>query len=541
VTSTESIVPDEAVHAPALEMRGITKRYPGVIANDHIDLEVRPGEIHALLGENGAGKTTLMNILYGLARPDEGEILLDGSPARIANPTDAIARGINMVHQHFMLVPVLTVAENILLGEETMAGPIFLDRKEAKRRIIELGKRFGFEIDPDVKVGDLSVGWQQRVEILKALYRNAKVLVLDEPTAVLTPQETDEIFAVLRRLAQEGHSIVFISHKLYEVLAIADRITVIRRGRVVGSRIPTETDEEDLAALMVGRDVQLVVDRGESHPADVRLEVHGLTVRDDRGTDAVRGVDFEIRSGEIFGIAGVAGNGQDELVEAIVGLRKPTAGSVILDGRDVTNASTREMTNLGTGYVPADRHRFGLVLSFTVADNLVLTDYYRPPYARGLIRNEDAIEERGAVAIKEYDVRAPSASVLAGTLSGGNQQKVVVARELDGDLRLLVLDQPTRGLDVGSIEFIHRQAIKKRDAGTAVLLVSAELDEVLEISDRVAVMYRGQIVDIVDGRTADRNAVGVLMATGLKHEAAIAVGAAPPEPPPAAASPGAAS
>jgi simple sugar transport system ATP-binding protein len=541
VTSTESIVPDEAVHAPALEMRGITKRYPGVIANDHIDLEVRPGEIHALLGENGAGKTTLMNILYGLARPDEGEILLDGSPARIANPTDAIARGINMVHQHFMLVPVLTVAENILLGEETMAGPIFLDRKEAKRRIIELGKRFGFEIDPDVKVGDLSVGWQQRVEILKALYRNAKVLVLDEPTAVLTPQETDEIFAVLRRLAQEGHSIVFISHKLYEVLAIADRITVIRRGRVVGSRIPTETDEEDLAALMVGRDVQLVVDRGESHPADVRLEVHGLTVRDDRGTDAVRGVDFEIRSGEIFGIAGVAGNGQDELVEAIVGLRKPTAGSVILDGRDVTNASTREMTNLGTGYVPADRHRFGLVLSFTVADNLVLTDYYRPPYARGMIRNEDAIEERGAVAIKEYDVRAPSASVLAGTLSGGNQQKVVVARELDGDLRLLVLDQPTRGLDVGSIEFIHRQAIKKRDAGTAVLLVSAELDEVLEISDRVAVMYRGQIVDIVDGRTADRNAVGVLMATGLKHEAAIAVGAAPPEPPPAAASPGAAS
>jgi len=541
VTSTESIVPDEAVHAPALEMRGITKRYPGVVANDHIDLEVRPGEIHALLGENGAGKTTLMNILYGLARPDEGEILLDGAPVRIANPTDAIARGINMVHQHFMLVPVLTVAENILLGEETMAGPIFLDRKEAKRRIIELGKRFGFEIDPDVKVGDLSVGWQQRVEILKALYRNAKVLVLDEPTAVLTPQETDEIFAVLRRLAQEGHSIVFISHKLYEVLAIADRITVIRRGRVVGSRIPAETDEEDLAALMVGRDVQLVVDRGESHPAEVRLEVHGLKVRDDRGTDAVRGVDFEIRAGEIFGIAGVAGNGQDELVEAIVGLRKPADGTVILDGRDVTNASTREMTNLGTGYVPADRHRFGLVLSFTVADNLVLTDYYRAPYARGVIRNDEAIEARGAVAIKEYDIRTPSATVLAGTLSGGNQQKVVVARELDGDLRLLVLDQPTRGLDVGSIEFIHRQAIKKRDAGTAVLLVSAELDEVLELSDRVAVMYRGQVVDIVDARTADRNAVGVLMATGLKHEAAIAVGAAPPEPPPATAAPGAAS
>ena len=524
--------PAEVVHAPALEMRGITKRYPGVIANDHIDLEVRPGEIHALLGENGAGKTTLMNILYGLARPDEGEILLDGTPARIANPTDAIARGINMVHQHFMLVPVLTVAENILLGEETMANPIFLDQRESKRRIVELGKRFGFDIDPDVKVGDLSVGWQQRVEILKALYRNAKVLVLDEPTAVLTPQETEEIFAVLRRLAQEGHSIVFISHKLYEVLTIADRITVIRRGRVVGSRLPSETDEEDLAALMVGRDVQLVVDRGESHPAEVRLAVRGLKVRDDRGTDAVRGVDFEIRAGEIFGIAGVAGNGQDELVEAIVGLRKPAEGTVTLDGKDVTDLSTREMTNLGTGYVPADRHRFGLVLSFTVADNLVLTDYYRAPYAHRLVRNDEAIDARGATAVKEYDIRTPSASVLAGTLSGGNQQKVVVARELDGDLRLLVLDQPTRGLDVGSIEFIHRQAIKKRNAGTAVLLVSAELDEVIELSDRVAVMYRGQIVDVVDGRTADRNEVGMLMATGLKHEAAIATGAVPAEPPP---------
>ena len=527
MTSSQEVVPGAVVHAPvvhapALEMRGITKRYPGVVANDGIDLEVRPGEIHALLGENGAGKTTLMNILYGLARPDEGEILIDGSPVRIANPTDAIARGINMVHQHFMLVPVLTVAENILLGEETMAGPIFIDRAEAKRRIVELGKQFGFEIDPDVKVGELSVGWQQRVEILKALYRNAKVLVLDEPTAVLTPQETDEIFAVLRRLAEEGHSIVFISHKLYEVLAIADRITVIRRGRVVGSRIPAETDEGDLAALMVGRDVQLVVDRGESHPGEVRLQVEGLKVRDDRGSEVVRGVDFEIRAGEIFGIAGVAGNGQDELVEAIVGLRKPAAGSVRLDGRDVTNATTRQMTNLGTGYVPADRHRFGLVLSFSVADNLVLTDYYRPPYAHGIVRNDEAIEERGARAIAEYDVRTPSPDVMAGTLSGGNQQKLVVARELDGDLRLIVLDQPTRGLDVGSIEFIHRQAIANRNRGVAILLVSAELDEVLELSDRVAVMYRGQIVSVIDGRTADRNEVGMLMATGKRDPVAAA-------------------
>ncbi len=527
MTATEGIAPAAPVRAPALEMRGITKRYPGVIANDHIDLEVRPGEIHALLGENGAGKTTLMNILYGLARPDEGQILIDGSPVRIASPTDAIARGINMVHQHFMLVPVLTVAENILLGEETMANPVFLDRREAKRRIVALGKQFGFDIDPDVKVGTLSVGWQQRVEILKALYRNARVLVLDEPTAVLTPQETDEIFAVLRRLAEEGHSIVFISHKLYEVLAIADRITVIRRGRVVGQRIPSETNEEDLASLMVGRDVQLVVDRGESHPADVRLQVSGLQVNDDRGTEVVRGVDFEIRAGEIFGIAGVAGNGQDELVEAIVGLRKPAAGTVRLDDRDVTDLATRHMTNLGTGYVPADRHRFGLVLGFSVADNLVLTDYYHAPYARGILRNDDAIIERGKRAIAEYDIRTPSAELTAGTLSGGNQQKIVVARELDGDLRLLVLDQPTRGLDVGSIEFIHRQAIKKRDAGTAVLLVSAELDEVLELSDRVAVMYRGQIVAVLDGRTADRNEVGMLMATGTRHEAAVASGAIP--------------
>jgi simple sugar transport system ATP-binding protein len=525
VTATAETVREEPVRAPALEMRGITKRYPGVVANDKIDLDVRPGEIHALLGENGAGKTTLMNILYGLARPDEGEILIDGEPVRIANPTDAIHRGINMVHQHFMLVPVLTVAENILLGEETMANPIFLDRRESRRRIVELGQRFGFEIDPDVKVGELSVGWQQRVEILKALYRNARVLVLDEPTAVLTPQETEEIFAVLRRLAENGHSIVFISHKLYEVLEIADRITVIRRGRVVGARVPAETDEEDLAALMVGRDVQLVVDRGESHPGDVRLEVKGLKVRDDRGSEVVRGVDFQIRAGEIFGIAGVAGNGQDELVEAIVGLRKPAEGSVLLDGRDVTNLPTRDMTNLGVGYVPADRHRFGLVLPFSIADNIVLTDYYRRPYARRLVRNDAAIEERGKAAVAEYDIRTPSADVTASTLSGGNQQKIVVARELDGDLRLLVLDQPTRGLDVGSIEFIHRQAIRKRDAGTAVLLVSAELDEVLELSDRVAVMYRGQIVAVVDGRTADRNEVGVLMATGLRQEAAVASGA----------------
>src|SRR6478609_9996573 len=364
-------------------MRGITKRYPGVVANDGIDLEIRPGEIHALLGENGAGKSTLMNILYGLATPDEGEILLDGSVVTIKGPSDAIARGISMVHQHFMLVPVLSVADNILLGEETMANPIFLDRKEARRRIVELGKRFGFEIDPDVKVEALSVGWQQRVEILKALYRDARILVLDEPTAVLTPQETKEIFAVLRRLAAEGHSIIFISHKLYEVLEIADRITIIRRGKVVGQRLPAETDEDDLAELMVGREVQLTVDRGESHPGDVALIADDLHVNDDRATEVVRGVSFEVKAGEIFGIAGVAGNGQDELVEALVGLRKVSGGRITLNGRDVTGRSPRQMNEAGVSYVPADRHRFGLVLPFPVADNLVLTSYYRAPFARG--------------------------------------------------------------------------------------------------------------------------------------------------------------
>jgi simple sugar transport system ATP-binding protein len=505
-------------------MRGITKRYPGVVANDHIDLTVRPGEIHALLGENGAGKTTLMNVLYGLARPDEGEILLDGQVVQISGPADAIARGINMVHQHFMLVPVLSVADNILLGEETMRGPIFLDRREAHRRIVELGQRFGFEIDPEVRVGSLSVGWQQRVEILKALYRNARILVLDEPTAVLTPQETEEIFAVLRRLAEEGHSIVFISHKLYEVLEIADRITVIRRGRVVGERLPAETNEDDLAELMVGREVQLTVDRGTSHPAAVALKVEGLHARDDRGTEVVRGIDLEVRSGEILGIAGVAGNGQDELVEVIVGLRHATAGRVLLDERDISGQSPRDINEAGVGYIPADRQRFGLVLSFPLADNLVLTQYHQAPYAHGFRRDDRAIEAHAEERIRQFDVRATSATERASSLSGGNQQKIIVAREFGPERRVLVLDQPTRGLDVGSIEFIHRQTIAKRDAGTAILLVSAELDEILELSDRIAVMYRGQIVAVRDGRSADKNEIGLLMATGGSGRAADASG-----------------
>jgi ABC-type uncharacterized transport system ATPase subunit len=511
---TESV--PESVTAPALEMRAITKRYPGVVANDGIDLDVRPGEIHALLGENGAGKSTLMNILYGLATPDSGEILLDGAVIRISGPSDAIARGISMVHQHFMLVPVMSVADNILLGAETMANPIFLDRAEAHRRIIELGSRFGFEIDPEVPVGSLSVGWQQRVEILKALYRQARILVLDEPTAVLTPQETKEIFSVLRRLADEGHSIIFISHKLNEVLEIADRITVIRRGKVVGSRIPKETNEDDLAALMVGRNVQLVVDRGESHPAGPTLTVSDLKVADDRGQQTVNGISFEVRAGEILGVAGVAGNGQEELVEALTGLRKPTSGSVSLAGRDVTGSGPRELQQRGMSFVPGDRHRFGLVLSFPLSDNLVLTQYDESPYVKGLLRNDSAIEAWAEQAIAEYDIRTPSSSVAASTLSGGNQQKAIVAREFSRKLTALILDQPTRGLDVGSIEFIHRQVIAKRDQGAAILLVSAELDEVLELSDRVAVVYRGEIVALVDGPTAEREEVGLLMAAGRR-------------------------
>jgi ABC-type uncharacterized transport system ATPase subunit len=498
----------------ALEMRGITKRYPGVLANDHVDLEVRRGEIHALLGENGAGKTTLMNILYGLATPDEGTIRLQGKEVTIRSPSDAIAQGISMVHQHFMLVPVLTVAENILLGEEPMSNPIFLDRKGAHTRIRELGRFFGAEIDPDMRVGSLSVGWQQRVEILKALYRNADVLVLDEPTAVLTPQETTEIFTVLRRLTAEGTSIIFISHKLYEVVEIADRITVIRRGKVVGQRLPSETNEDDLAELMVGREVQLTVDRGESHPTTPTLTIEGLQAKDDRGHEVVHRVSLEVRAGEIFGIAGVAGNGQDELVESLIGLRKPSAGSVHLAGRNVTGTGSREMHALGVGFVPADRQRYGLVLSFPLTDNAVLTDYYHPPYSSGLVRKDEAIRRHADEVIAEFDVRTPSATVRASTLSGGNQQKIIVGREFDRDLVLLVLDQPTRGLDVGSIEFIHRQAIAKRNAGTAILLVSAELDEVLELSDRIGVMYRGRIVAVLDGRTATREEVGLLMATG---------------------------
>jgi ABC-type uncharacterized transport system ATPase subunit len=500
--------------APALEMRGISKRFPGVVANDGIDLSIRPGEIHALLGENGAGKSTLMNILYGLLTPDEGEILLNGQPAQITSPSDAIARGIGMVHQHFMLVPVFSVAENIVLGNETMANPVFLDVHRSENRIRDLATQLGFEIDPDAKAGDLSVGIQQRIEILKALYRGAKVLILDEPTAVLTPQETVEIFAVLRRLAAEGTSIVFISHKLYEVLEIADRITVIRRGKVVGQADPKTATEEQLAEMMVGREVSLIVDKGPAHPGDVVLRVADLSVADDRGTTVVNDCSFEVRFGEIFGIAGVAGNGQAELVEALNGLRRVTGGSVRLLDQDITNHSSRDLSERGIAYIPGDRQRFGLVLPYPIEDNLVLTEYYHPPFSHRGVIDERAIARRAKELIPQFDIRTPSGDVPTSTLSGGNQQKVIVAREFSRDLKLLIADQPTRGIDVGSIEFIHKQIVAKRDAGTAVLLVSAELDEVLELSDRIGIIFRGRLVAIVDAEGAEKDRIGLIMATG---------------------------
>ena len=503
---------------PVLQMRSVTKRFPtGTLANDAIDLDLGASEIHALLGENGAGKTTLMNILYGLVTPDEGEIRIDGAPVAIRDPADAIARGIGMVHQHFMLVPVLSVAENVVLGQEITRGGQVLDMHAAEQRIRELAQRLSFTVDPRARVDQLSLGQQQRVEVLKAIYRGARILVLDEPTAVLTPQETREIFGVLRRLRDEGTSIIFISHKLDEVLEIADRITVIRRGKVVGTRKPTETNENELAELMVGRAVSLRVDRGQSHPGDIVLEVVGLRATDDRRHEVCQGVDLSVRAGEIVGIAGVGGNGQDELVECLIGLRRPTAGTMRLAGVDITRLTVDARRDRGIAYVPADRQRFGLVLPYRLPDNFVLTRYAETPFASGLggfVRQDGPIRGEAERLAKEFDVRASSLDVAAATLSGGNQQKVVVAREFRHDLKVLILDQPTRGLDVGSVEFIHEQVIERRDAGVAVVLVSAELDEVLDLSDRILVMYRGRIVGSFAAAEAQRERVGLLMATG---------------------------
>jgi len=494
-----------------LELRGITKRFGDLVANDGIDLVIQPGEIRALLGENGAGKTTLMNVLYGLVQPDEGEILIDDRPVTIRSPRDAIAARIGMVHQHFMLVPVFTVAENVTLGLERVGPFGLLDRKRTRRDVLELSERFGLRVDPDAYVEDLPVGVQQRVEIIKALMRDASVLVLDEPTAVLTPNETDDLFRIMRELRTGGRSIVFISHKLKEVQQIADTITIIRRGKVVGERPPSTTDSE-LAALMVGRSVQLRVTKPPARPAGVVLDVSGLSVYGERGEPSVRDVSFQVRAGEILGVAGVQGNGQTELCEALIGLR-PSTGSVRLNGRDLSHASTRDRLRAGIGYIPEDRQEDGLVGDFSVAENLVLDVYDQPPYASGLALNLEAIRAAAERRVADYDVRTTSIATHASTLSGGNQQKIIVAREMGREVKLLLASQPTRGLDVGSIEFVHKQIVAQRDDGAAVVIVSSELDEIYALSDRIAVMYEGRIVGFSAPDTPEYE-LGLMMAGG---------------------------
>ncbi len=633
--------------APILELRGITKVFPGVRANDHIDLTLEKGEVHALLGENGAGKTTLMNILYGLYSPDEGQIRLNGQEVQIAGPSDAIAQGIGMVHQHFMLVPVMTVTENVMLGVESLVktcswkgflrftaavwgllyllyalnrllvdpaaawtpslqafawvadgaillggvaalygafallsfllktgplsllwfaladnalrtglllglillapsqqGPLFgaslggviaglvlvdlagtflsyavvdtltsfLDRRQVAARIREISSQYHLEVDPDAYIKDLPVGVQQRVEIIKVLYRHADILILDEPTAVLTPQEATDLFRIMHALLDQGKSIIFITHKLKEVLAVADRITVLRGGRVVGTTTPGQSTEASLAAMMVGREVILTVDKTPAQPQEEVLVVRNLHVRDDRGTATVNGVSFEVRAGEILGIAGVQGNGQTELVEALTGLRAAEAGQVYIRGHETTRASPREITELGVAHIPEDRQRDGLVLSFPVADNLMLCTYYLSPFARWLALQQREIARSAEQLVNQFDVRTPSILVPASNLSGGNQQKVIVARELSRPIYLLIASQPTRGLDVGSIEYIHNQLVRKRDDGCAVFLVSAELDEILSLADRIAVMYRGRFMAVLPREEADKERLGLLMA-----------------------------
>lgn len=498
-----------------LEVRGLTKRFPGVLANDHISLRVNRGEVLGLLGENGAGKSTLMNLIYGLYNPDEGEILVNGTPVKIKDPNDAIRRGIGMVHQHFQLVPVLTVTENIMLGNEIVSGP-FLNRGAAKKRILEIADQYGLQVDPDALVRDLSVGIQQRVEIIKALYRNAEILILDEPSAVLTPQETEGLFEIMESLKARGVSIIFITHKLKEVLRICDRIMVLRLGKVVGEADPKQSTQESLASMMVGRSVLLSVDKQPAQPTNAVLDVLHLNVLDDRMLLAVKNVSLQVRSGEIVGVAGVQGNGQTELVEAITGLRPIVGGHITLDGTDITHASPRKVTEAGVAHVPEDRQKNGMVAPFPIKDNMRLQQYYLAPFSAGIISNERTINENAEALVERFDVRTPGIDTTIGALSGGNQQKVIVAREFSRKSKLLIAAQPTRGLDVGSIEFIHKQIVRMRDEGSGVLLVSTELDEILSLSDRIAVMYAGQIIDIVDAADATRESIGLLMA-GIRN------------------------
>lgn len=495
-----------------LELKGITKRFGTLVANDSIDLVVESGEIHSLLGENGAGKSTLMNVLYGLYKADEGQILLDGKPATFSGPGAAMAAGIGMVHQHFMLIPVFTVAENVALGHEPTKKLGVLDLNAARKLVNDISTKFGFDVDPDALVEDLPVGVQQRVEIIKSLARDAKILVLDEPTAVLTPQETDELMEIMRGLAKSGTSIVFITHKLREVKAVADKITVIRQGKVVGQAKPT-ADTAELASMMVGREVDLKVEKKMAEPGKVILKVEDVSVLDDRQQRAVDNVSFEVHAGEILAIAGVQGNGQTELAEAILGLRQlhTASGEILISGKSVRGQSVRSILETGVGYVPEDRKKDGLISEFSIAENLMLNGSFTAPFTKGL---GIMFADRNLIAdklVREFDVRTPSAQTLAGKLSGGNQQKVVLARELSREVKLLIVSQPTRGVDVGSIEFIHERLVEERNNGKAVVLISTELDEVMTLADRIAVMYRGKIVGIV-GPDTDRLKLGQMMA-----------------------------
>jgi ABC-type uncharacterized transport system ATPase subunit len=495
-----------------LELREISKRFPGVLANDKISISADRGKVLGLLGENGAGKTTLMNILSGLYKPDSGQIFIDGEEKVFGDPAAAIDAGVGMVHQHFMLVPVFDVVEAVALGSETVSGPLgTFDRGAARKRIVELSEQYNLQVNPDATIENLPVGVRQRVEILKALYRHSDILVLDEPSAVLTPSETEELFTIIRSLAATGTTVIFITHKLNEVIEVADSIVVLRRGRVAGSADPKTTTRQELANLMVGRDVELIVPKGPSKPGEVVLDIKDLRVRDDRLEMAVKGIDLQVRAGEIVAVAGVQGNGQTELVEAITGLRTSDSGEISIGGKHVERSSPREVSDLGVAHIPEDRGRDGLIAFMSIAENYILDTYHRPPYSRRWVFDRSAIEEGAAKGVKDFDIRTPSIHTTAAALSGGNQQKVVVAREFSVPVQLVVAAQPTRGLDVGSIEYIHRRIIEQRDAGAAILIISTELDEVLAVGDRIAVMFDGRIVGILEDEDATYENLGLLM------------------------------
>jgi general nucleoside transport system ATP-binding protein len=503
----------------ALQAVAITKRYPGVLANDQVDFSLRKGEIHALLGENGAGKSTLMNILYGLSQPDSGEILVNGIPTRLSSPHDAISHGIGMVHQHFMLVPPMTVAENVMLGQEKVIGatrPLgklaLLDPRSVRNRIHELTEPYGLEVDPDARVQNLSVGQQQRVEILKVLYRQVDIFILDEPTAVLTPQEADDLFVVMRTMVFQGKSIIFITHKIHDVFNVADRISVMRSGQMVGTITPADATREKLAEMMVGRQVSLKTEKVYKKPGRKVLDVLNLFVEDANRHQAVSGLSLQVYAGEVLGIAGVQGNGQSELIEALTGLRQPIAGKVKIMGKDTTHSSPRQLYQAGVRHIPENRHKHGLVLSFTIIDNLMLSSYHKAPFSEGMKLNYHELRRKALELIQTFDIRTPTPDTIARSLSGGNQQRVIIARELSEMSALLIANQPTRGLDISSLQEIHQRLLVARQDGAAVLLVSADLDEILSLSDRIAVMSRGQIVAELDPQSTSRKELGMLMA-----------------------------